>query len=205
MVESEFTKIALAIKTAYPNFKVLVDKQSMDIWFMMLSDLDYSILQPAILEHISTNNFPPSIADIRGKCATFTSIPIQDYGEAWESVLMAIRRFGYMQELEALESLSELTRKCVRRLGFRNICMSENITADRANFRMIYETEANRKKVDNQIPKNLLNQKQMMIDKLVENTCNRIEKKTEVIAEVKEIADMEQIDKLIDNFRRENQ
>lgn len=202
MTESEFTKIALAIKTSYPNAKVLADKAAMDIWFMMLSDIPYSIAQPAVLEHVSTNKFPPSIAEIREKCAGFISLPIMDYGEAWENVLLAIRRFGYMQETEALESLEEITRRCVKRLGFQNICASENITADRANFRMIYEAEANRKKVDNQIPRQLLNQKQQMISNLVESTNKQIEKKVVETIEDKELANMEKVNKLLNEFRR---
>ena len=63
--------------------------------------------------------------------------------------MRAVSRFGMYNQAEALESLDELTRKCTKRLGFGNICTSENITADRANFRMIYEQEANRKKTDN--------------------------------------------------------
>jgi len=50
-------KIASAIKTSYPTVKVLQDKPSMDIWYMMLSDLDYRVCQTAVLELISTSKF----------------------------------------------------------------------------------------------------------------------------------------------------
>lgn len=175
MNEVEFSKIAMAIKTAYPNYKLLPDKASIDIWFMMLQDINYSIAQPAILEYISTNKFPPSIADIREKCTGYMQLPIKDWGEAWESVINAIRKFGYMQEEKALYSMDELTQKCVKRIGFINICQSENITADRANFRMIYEQEANRRRTDNQLPYNLLKQKKQMVSMLDENVCERLE------------------------------
>lgn len=174
MTEQEFMKIASAIKTSYPAVNVLKDKASMDIWYMMLSDLDYRVCQNAVLELISTLKFPPTIAEIREKCSHLTSPEVKDWGEAWEEVINAIRRYGYPSELEALNSLDELTRKCVKRLGYQNLCRSENITADRANFRMIYETEANRKKTENQLPLSLRTEKQRLIDSLVGDTVKQI-------------------------------
>ena len=76
-------------------------------------------------------------------------------GEAWQEVLNAIRKYGSYQEKEALESMDETTRRVVNRLGFRNICTSEEIQVDRANFRMIYEQEVQREKQDAQIPPKL--------------------------------------------------
>jgi hypothetical protein len=173
-------KIATAIKTSYPAVNVLKDKASMNIWYMMLSDIDYQICQNAVLELISTLKFPPTIAEIREKCSMLTSLPVKDWGEAWEEVLMAIRRFGYPQELEAMNSLDDLTRKCVKRISYQNICMSDNISADRANFRMIYETEAQRKRTDNQLPLSLKTEKQIMLDRLISETSKQIEAKEDL-------------------------
>lgn len=65
--------------------------------------------------------------------------------------MKAIRHFGSYREEEALESMSDLTRNVVRRLGFRNLCMSGNVTADRANFRAIYEQMAEKEHTTKQI------------------------------------------------------
>jgi len=100
---------------------------------------------------MTTKNFPPTIADLRQICFN-TVVDIKDYGAAWESVMKAIRFYGSYRETEALESLDELTRECVKRLGFKEICLSENVVADRANFRQIYENLEKRKRVDNQVP-----------------------------------------------------
>ena len=51
--------------------------------------------------------------------------------------------------------MDELTAKVVRQIGYMNLCMSENQTADRANFRMIYEQEAERKAREGQMPQTL--------------------------------------------------
>ena len=174
MSEQEFMKIASAIKTSYPTVNVLKDKPSMDIWYMMLSDLDYRVCQTAVLELISTSKFPPTIPEIREKCSYLTSPEIKEWSEAWEEVQRSIGKYGMYQPQEALESFDELTRKCVNRIGYVNICTSENITADRANFRMIYETEANRKRTENQLPLSLRTEKQRLIDSLVNDTIKQI-------------------------------
>ena len=68
---------------------------------------------------------------------------------------MAIRRYGSYREVEALESLDELTRATVERLGYRSLCLSEEIEMDRANFRRVYETLAERKRRDESMPTTL--------------------------------------------------
>jgi len=160
MTRQEFSKVAAAIKCAFPGANIMPDSNSMDIWFMLLEDLDYQVCQRAVIEQISSNKYPPTIAEIREKCANLTFLPIKDYGEAWESVMKAIGRYGMYNPEEAYESMDELTRKCAKRIGFVNICTSENITADRANFRMIYETEAGKRKHENQLPQRLKIEKQ---------------------------------------------
>ena len=49
---------------------------------------------------------------------------------------------------EAMESFDEVTRESVKRLGFQNICLSENIVADRARFAEIYPAIQQRKRTD---------------------------------------------------------
>ena len=51
-----------------------------------------------------------------------------------------------------MERLDDITRKCVKRLGFQNLCTSENVIADRANFRMAYEQEQKAEKEIRQLP-----------------------------------------------------
>ena len=73
------------------------------------------------------------------------------WGDAWEEVLRAITQYGSYRPIEAMDSLSPLARKATKRIGFINLCMSENISADRANFRMIYEQLADREKKESQL------------------------------------------------------
>lgn len=160
MTDVEFATIASAVKAAYPSANIMPDKQSKSVWYTMLCDLDYNVCLAALKEHMSTCRFAPSIAELRELCGNITNGQQKDWGAAWEDVLGAIRHKGMYREKEALEGMDEVTRECVKRLGFVNICTSENIDHDRANFRMIYEQVAKRRAQDAQLPQGLRQRKQ---------------------------------------------
>lgn len=164
MNETEFELLAAAIKSAYPNSKVLLDKYGMRTWYKALMDLDYKVAENAIWEHISTSVFPPSIADIREKCTARLQPMVTDWGEAWEEVQRAIRRYGSYQEDAALASLSRLTAVAVRRMGFKNLCLSENPVADRAHFQRMYEGMVKEEKHQTQLPKFVEVERSRMIE-----------------------------------------
>lgn len=162
MTEKEFETITVAIKAAYPNSNVLPDKYAMKVWYRSLSDLDYHVAENAVWEHINTSAFPPSIAQIREKCADRLSHLVTDWGEAWEEVQMAIRYYGFYREEEALASLSRLTAVAVHRMGFRNLCMSENQVADRAHFQRMYEGMVKEEKRYTQLPEFVAREKELL-------------------------------------------
>lgn len=155
MNKKEFALFASALRTYYPREKLLPNEQAMELWFNQLQDIPYKLAELTLNKWVATNKWSPSIADIREQALGITQGAAIDWGEAWQSVLRAISKYGSYQELEALESMDETTRRVVERLGFRNICMSEEIQVDRANFRMIYEQEQERTRQDAQLPPRL--------------------------------------------------
>ena len=155
MTKKEFAIFASALRTYYPREKLLPNEQAMELWFNQLQDIPYDVATLTLNKWVATNKWSPCIADIREQAAGIVHGAPKDWGEAWQEVLNAIRKYGSWQEKEALESMDETTRRVVNRLGFRNICTSEEITVDRANFRMIYEQEVQRAKQDAQIPPKL--------------------------------------------------
>lgn len=176
MTVQEFGTIAAAIKAAWPNANIMPDKQSKDIWYTMLHDIEYPICLNAVKQLMSTSKFAPSIAEIRERCVG-VSHEVKDWGAAWDEVLRAIRFYGMYQEEEALQSMSKDARICVKRIGFQNICLSENITADRANFRMIYETLSKQNKESMQLPENV-RKDQERIRLLATETVRQLEEKS---------------------------
>ena len=176
MNAQEFSTIAVAIRSAWPNANLMLDDKAKDVWYTMLVDLDYNACLVAIKEHMSTCRFAPSIAELRERCSNVTSVPVQSWGDAWEDVISAIRFCGMYREEEALQRMDAITRQCVKRLGFQNLCTSENITADRANFRMIYEQEQKAQKELRQLSPVLQEQKKSF-QQLAMQTVKRLENK----------------------------
>lgn len=170
----EFAVISLAIKSSYPWANIMPDEASKDIWYGMLKDLDYKAVSNAVQTYIATNKQPPSIADIRSLSAEAVREPVIPWEDGWHEVQKAIRFQGYMNEQEALNDMSEITKRCVKRIGWQNICMSENPTADRANFRMMYENYEKEQKRDNQIP---IAVKRQRMDLLEQSILSQLEAK----------------------------
>lgn len=65
MQKNEFLNLAAAIKTYYPKDNILPTKESMELWYDLLSDLDYKMAQNAMKNYVKKNQYPPTIADLR--------------------------------------------------------------------------------------------------------------------------------------------
>ena len=174
MTFDEFKILVKGMKAVYTSERFLPDADSIKIWYSLLKDLEYAVLNAAIQKYIITNTFPPTIADLRELATTICIGVLPDWGEGWEKVLHAIRFYGYYRESEALATMDELTKTCVKRLGWRNLCMSENSNHDRANFRMIYEQLQERTKKESVLPLSLNN----TIKQLNQNVVKQLEGKT---------------------------
>ncbi len=155
MNKKEFSLLASALRTYYPREKLLPNEQAMQLWYLQLQDIPYQVAENVVNKWVATEKWPPTIADIRSGANELMNGELQDWGKGWETVMYAIRRYGMYQEERALESMDELTRDTVNRLGYQQICCSTNIQNDRANFRMIYEKLAERKSGENRMPERL--------------------------------------------------
>lgn len=155
MDKNEFSMFSMALKTYYPRENLLPNTQAMELWFKQLQDIPYTVAETALNKWVAVNKWSPSIADIRAEAAEIKNGEAPDWGEGWESVIAAIRHYGSYQVDEAMASFEPVTRKCVERIGFLNICQSENIAVDRANFRTLYEQLAEKEQKHRQMPKML--------------------------------------------------
>lgn len=153
----EFKKLVKGMKAVYTSQSFLPDAESVKIWYQLLKDIPYEVLRVAVQKHMLTNRFPPTVAELRQ--GTVESVKgKKDWSNGWEQFRQAVRRFGYYQQEEALASMDEVTRRAVKRLGWKELCMSENIMQDRANFRMVYEQEQNRAMERAMLPEGLRKQ-----------------------------------------------
>ena len=151
MTIDEFRILAKGMKAVYPQPNFLPDMDAVNVWYELLKDIDYQVANMAIQMHAQSSKFPPTVAEIRESASKIVHGEVKDWSKAWEEACRAMSRFGRDRKSEAYKTLDERTRRVIDRLGYRNLCMSENIGVDRANFRSIYETIAQRDKEINKL------------------------------------------------------
>lgn len=106
MNQQEFSVIVKGIKANYPN--MLQDDGAKDVWFAMLSDLEYKRVSAALQAHMMTSKYPPTIADLREDHSPKGTTDL----EAWAMVRKAMRNGTYGAE-EEFEKLPEIVQKAV--------------------------------------------------------------------------------------------
>ena len=154
MDKKEFALFAMALRTYFPREQILPNPEAMELWYQELNDIPYDTAIAVLRIWVNLNKWSPSIADIRETYFNIVNGNQHTWQDGWDSVMTAIRRFGYYSPKEAmnyLESTDPIAADCVLKMGFRNLCMSENSVADRAAFRSCYEILQKREKEDKQI------------------------------------------------------
>lgn len=149
MTQNDFANIAAYIKTAYPNSNFLPTKESINTYYEELKDLDVNTCMLAIKDYIRNNDFPPTIAGVRKTYMQQVKLFIMPWNEAWDSVLTAVRKHGQYGAMEAMKSFDALTHKCVKAIGFYEICTSPYTGQLKKEFKEIYEEY--KKELDNKI------------------------------------------------------
>lgn len=156
MTQQEFSTFAMAIRTYYPRENILPNKQSMELWYEQVQDLPYDIANLALKEWVLSNKWSPAICDIREYATRLLKGEAPDWGAEWEKVRRIAREeyseYAPDKAQEALDTLDDVTRQVALRIGIRTIAMSENIEVERANFRMMYEPLAQRRKHSENMP-----------------------------------------------------
>ncbi len=167
MTKQEFATLVVAMQAMYGE-DFIGTEQALDVWYALLHDLDYQILSKTLQQYMLTNKFKPTVAELREIYADLVSPVLSDWSEGWEKVSKAIGHYGMYQEAAAMESFDEVTREVVKRLGFQNICLSENIVADRARFAEIYQAIQRRKRIELNVGSALSNLREMVQNRLAE-------------------------------------
>lgn len=144
MTAKQFEKISKGITTAFPWANLFPTQEAVEIWYRKLGDIPYDVMTAVVNRWIETKTSPPTIAALRAEADIVVNGVPPSWADGWNQVQKAIGRYGYMQREAALASMDEITQETVRRIGWQQICESENVDALRANFRMIHETMSRR-------------------------------------------------------------
>ena len=130
-------------------FKGALEKDRLQFYVMMLSDIPPQILEAAVKKLIMTNKFLPSIAEIRetayGIKGTINGTAAPDESEAWGEVIKAIQSVGYYGKPKFSH---EAITAAVNNIGWQDICMTPNegMNTLRSQFRRAYQLAAQRQK-----------------------------------------------------------
>lgn len=153
MDKREFSLFASALRTYYPKEQILPNAQAMELWFRELQDIPFEVAEASLRKWVTTNKWSPSIAEIREMTANIVDGDQITWAESWRKLKKAVGKYGLSRQKEAMESFDPITRKCVEHFGYRDFCMSDesNEMADRAHYQRIFETVANREKVNRQM------------------------------------------------------
>ena len=169
MTRNEFKIIIAILSSNYSRFG-LETKEQFDFWFSMFADTEYGTMQIAIRKLLFENKFAPTIAEIRQALVDVTVHKSINNADAWEEVQRAIKKFGSYREKEALTSLSATTKRVVKAMGFKTLCLSEDQMADRAHFLKMHSQVSEREQKDALIPADLKKQ----INELTNNNMLRL-------------------------------
>lgn len=111
------------------------------MWHKAFEDQPFAVVFGAVSKYILHKKFPPTIADIREEVVRMTNPSAMKSGEeAWEEVIIAVKKFGFYRQGEGIKTLDEVSQRAVRTIGWDNICKSETIGIERANFLKFYDS-----------------------------------------------------------------
>lgn len=141
MTSIEAAKIIATLIAAYP--RVDISEETTKLYAKFLQDLDYHQVQAAVVKHIATSPYFPTIAELRQAAVDVipdSNIPLP--GEAWAEVTKHMRDVGYTGKPTFSHPLIEKTIQAMG--GWIALCQSEDGMVDRAHFMKIYESYRNR-------------------------------------------------------------
>ncbi len=144
MDASEFRRIWRALLGAYPEKDP--PEETMELYIRCLADLPAQAVEAAVLAHVATSRWFPTVAELREKAAEL--LPggrLPTATEAWAEVVKA---FGAVGSYGVPAWSHPAIATTVEAMGWRQLCLSEEGMADRAHFLRLYETYAKRVRED---------------------------------------------------------
>lgn len=126
--------------SCYPN--TAITEATVAMYVRLLADIPPSELQTVVDQCIASGKFLPTIAELRDKWHSLTRTLCQPSAtEGWDEVQRQIRAVGY---IGTPTFANPITARLVKTMGWRELCASENVIADRAHFLRMYEQLAER-------------------------------------------------------------
>ena len=143
MSRAEICALVALAGSSNPAMQAKDPRPIVDAWSLMLGDLDPVLAKAAIIKVCRETDFFPSVARIVAAARELDPgvEKLPTAAEAWEEVMRLVRDYGpYRCPVYSCEAV----RRAVRAIGWRQLCMGENVEADRAHFLRLYESMRSR-------------------------------------------------------------
>lgn len=137
MEKNDFLKGITYLAIAYNKE---MTEEAVSVWYDFFKDTDFEIFRQAVKRIIPKNKYMPSIAELRSEIASITNPVLQlDVDTEWEKVLTVIRRYGtYITREQYDNAFNSTTKGIIEVIGWRKLCLSENIEFQRKIFYDMY-------------------------------------------------------------------
>ena len=159
MTKQDVVKLFGVVTNLFPNDKRFMeaDANMVSAWHELMQDIDFRIAAKAIAAHAATNDYPPTIAEIRRFCIKTEG---ESAEEAWARVLHALKDSAYHNA----EKFAELPEVCKRLVGSANVLKEWAISEDqtsisvaRTRFLAQYDIEKRKETERKMIPEAIRN------------------------------------------------
>lgn len=138
------------IRGAYPDKQLT--RETVEVYSRCLADLPFELAQGAVISHIAQNKWFPTIAELRQAAAQLVPGNRAPTAlEAWGEITQQIQDVGMYcgeQYGRDLTFTHPAVERAVKAIGWRTLCLSENIMAERAHFLKLYDGYTERLRED---------------------------------------------------------
>ena len=158
MEREEIKQILGIIYSVYqPNLLPPMTKELLGVWHELLQDLPVQAVKASVAAWITTNKYPPTIADIRERVARPALDAIETPEQAWTRVYKAIGKYGRTEpDMARLELGEDLWAMVGRDWSYYCLLLESDMPNEKARFIRAYTAQMSRRKEQAQIAPKVL-------------------------------------------------
>ena len=133
----EVAKVVSFLASLYPEKEIT--KEMIRAYHVVLSDVQKDLLYASAVQLGTTAKFFPRASELRQAAYDLSNADLPSAERAWTEVCRQISLVGYSGTPEFSHNQVAVTVTAMG--GWRSLCLSENIVADRAHFLKIYQAQ----------------------------------------------------------------
>lgn len=137
LTQDETLQIMLILKNEYPEFEITPIRKM--TWQHTIGRFPFHLVKQATFNVICRLKYTPHVHDIIEE--TTKLLCPDNYispTDAWGLILTAIHRYGAYNEKTGVASLPPYIQSVVKCIGWRDMCLSENVDVLRGEFFKMY-------------------------------------------------------------------